>query len=46
MLLYELVLPISLQVVRETFLVAGAIALLALIPIARFATPRPELGPR
>ena len=32
-ILYELVIPVSLQVVRETFLIAGAIALLALIPV-------------
>jgi MFS family permease len=35
-LLYEIVLPISLQVVRETFLLAAAIALLGLIPISVF----------
>lgn len=35
-LLYERVLPISLQVARETFLLAGLIALLGLIPIALF----------
>ncbi len=35
-LLYEIVLPISLQVVRETFLLAGAIALVGLIPVAAF----------
>ncbi len=39
-LLYEIVLPISLQVARETFLLAGAIALLGLVPIAAF----PRLG--
>ncbi|MGH2616240.1 MAG: MFS transporter, partial [Thermomicrobiales bacterium] len=39
-LLYETVLPISLQVVRETFLVAGAIALLGIIPVAAFAARR------
>lgn len=37
-LLYERVFPISLQVARETFLLAGAIALLGLIPIALFAS--------
>lgn len=36
LLLYETVLPISLQVVRETFLLAGLIALLGLIPLAAF----------
>ncbi|HLL50632.1 MAG TPA: hypothetical protein VK356_08195, partial [Thermomicrobiales bacterium] len=36
-LLYETVLPVSLQVARETFLLAGAIALLALIPVAVFS---------
>ena len=36
-LLYETVLPVSLQVARETFLLAGAIALLGLIPVAFFA---------
>jgi MFS family permease len=35
-LLYETVLPVSLQVARETFLIAGAIALLGLIPIGLF----------
>jgi MFS family permease len=35
--LYETVLPLSLQVARETFLLAGAIALLGLIPVAGFA---------
>src|SRR5215213_4819995 len=35
--LYETVLPVSLQVARETFLIAGAIALLGLIPVALFA---------
>lgn len=34
--LYATVLPISLQVARETFLLAGAIALLGLLPVARF----------
>ncbi len=37
-LLYEIVLPTSLQVVRETFLLAGGIALVGLVPIAAFAT--------
>jgi EmrB/QacA subfamily drug resistance transporter len=37
-LLYETVLPVSLQVARETFLLAGAIALLGLIPVALFAS--------
>jgi MFS family permease len=36
-LLYETVLPVSLQVARETFLLAGAIALLGLLPVAFFA---------
>jgi MFS family permease len=36
-LLYETVLPLSLQVVRETFLLAGVIALAGLLPIAAFA---------
>jgi EmrB/QacA subfamily drug resistance transporter len=35
-LLYETVLPVSLQVARETFLIAGVIALLGLIPVALF----------
>ncbi|HEX5991402.1 MAG TPA: MFS transporter [Thermomicrobiales bacterium] len=35
-LLYETVLPVSLQVARETFLIAGAIALAGLIPVALF----------
>lgn len=35
--LYDIVLPISLQVVRETFLLAGAIALVGLIPAAAFS---------
>ena len=45
LLLYETVLPISLQVVRETFLLAALIALLGLIPLAAFPgqshTPNP-----
>jgi EmrB/QacA subfamily drug resistance transporter len=36
-LLYETVLPVSLQVARETFLLAGVIALLALVPVAVFS---------
>jgi EmrB/QacA subfamily drug resistance transporter len=40
--LYATVLPISLQVARETFLLAGAIALLGLIPVARFTNQRRE----
>jgi MFS family permease len=36
-MLYEIVLPISLQVARESFLVAGVIALLGIIPALRFA---------
>jgi MFS family permease len=45
-LLYELVLPISLQVVRETFLLAAAIAILGLVPVSIFAAraSRPEHG--
>ncbi|MBA2595977.1 MAG: MFS transporter [Chloroflexia bacterium] len=39
-LLYEIVLPVSLQVARETFLLAGAIALIGLIPIAAFTAQR------
>ncbi len=35
-MLYEIVLPVSLQVARETFLLAGAIALIGLIPVAAF----------
>jgi EmrB/QacA subfamily drug resistance transporter len=35
-LLYETVLPITLLVVRESFLIAGVAALLALAPVARF----------
>ena len=37
-LLYETVLPLSLQVVRETFVLAGIIALIALVPIAAFTS--------
>ena len=39
-LLYDIVLPISLQVVRETFLLAGTIALVGLVPVTAFATRR------
>jgi hypothetical protein len=39
-LLYETIMPLSLQVLRETFLLAGAIALLGLIPVSLFATRR------
>ena len=40
------VLPLSLQVVRETFLIAGAIALLAIIPVSRIgSTPSPASEP-
>jgi MFS family permease len=35
-MLYETVLPISLQVARESFLVAGVIALIGIIPALRF----------
>lgn len=38
-LLYELVLPISLQVARETFLLAGLFALLALVAVRGLAKP-------
>jgi len=43
-LLYELVLPISLQVARETFLLAGLIALLALVAVRGLSrsTPAPS----
>jgi MFS family permease len=45
-LLYETVLPLSLQVARETFLLAGAIALLGLIPTSVFAARgRPQAVP-
>jgi MFS family permease len=36
-LLYETVFPVSLQVVRETFLLAAVIALIGLIPVLLFA---------
>jgi EmrB/QacA subfamily drug resistance transporter len=39
-LLYETIMPLTLQVIRETFLLAGAIALLGLIPVSLFATRR------
>lgn len=35
--LYETVIPVSLQVARETFLLAAVIALLGLIPVSLFA---------
>jgi MFS family permease len=41
--LYETVFPVSLQVVRETFLLAAVIALLALIPVRSFVS-RPRSG--
>jgi MFS family permease len=41
--LYETVFPVSLQVVRETFLLAAVIALLGLIPIRSFIS-RPRSG--
>lgn len=44
-LLYETVLPISLQVIRETFLLAGGIALLGLVPILAFASRRSAADP-
>src|SRR3954468_5568380 len=44
--LYETVLPVSLQVARETFLIAGAIALLGLIPVALFADRLSSRGAR
>jgi MFS family permease len=37
-MLYETVLPISLQVVRETFLLAALIALIGLLPAAVFSS--------
>jgi EmrB/QacA subfamily drug resistance transporter len=39
-IIYETVVPVSLQVVRETFLLAGILALLGLIPVAAFAHSR------
>jgi MFS family permease len=39
-LLYETIMPLTLQVIRETFLLAGVIALLGLIPVSLFATRR------
>lgn len=41
-MLYETVLPISLQVARESFLVAGIIALLGILPALHFAKGRPS----
>ncbi|MDQ3693483.1 MAG: MFS transporter [Chloroflexota bacterium] len=38
------VLPLSLQVVRETFLIAGVIALLALIPVMRIGSMARQRG--
>jgi hypothetical protein len=43
-MLYETVLPVSLQVARETFLLAGAIAILGLIPVAAFAGRAVSIG--
>jgi MFS family permease len=43
-LLYELVLPISLQVARETFLLAGLIALLALVVVRGLSSPAPSIS--
>jgi len=40
--LQERVIPVSLQVVRETFLIAGLLALLALIPVAFIGRSRQE----
>ncbi|MFT4036767.1 MAG: MFS transporter [Thermomicrobiales bacterium] len=37
-MLYETVLPLSLQVARESFLLAGAIALLGILPALRFGS--------
>jgi MFS family permease len=36
--LYDLVMPLSLQVVRETFLLAAIVALVGLIPVLAFAS--------
>ena len=45
--LEQTVIPLTLRVVRETFLAAGVIALLALIPISRMASSdAPEPGER
>jgi hypothetical protein len=44
-MLYETVLPITLQVSRETFLLAGLIALVGLIPAAFFASRGGAPGP-
>ena len=38
--LQERVIPLSIQVIRETFLIAGVVALLALIPICRLRSRR------
>lgn len=38
-LLYDIVLPVSLQVARETFLLAGLIALLALVAVRGLSRP-------
>ncbi len=42
-LLYDTIMPLTLQVIRETFLLAGAIALLGLIPVShvRYAPKDP-----
>ena len=40
--LYDTVVPISLQVVRETFLLAAALALLGLIPLLAFPAAAPD----
>lgn len=46
----EVAIPLSLQVVRETYLIAAALALLALLPVARLrtgtATAKPTQGPQ
>lgn len=39
-ILYDTVLPLSLQVARETFLLAGLIALLGMVPVGAFAAVR------
>ncbi len=53
--LLERVIPLSIQVIRETFVIAGMVALLALIPIALLrsrrevaatASPGPPTAPR
>ncbi|CAA9583667.1 MAG: Multidrug efflux pump P55 [uncultured Thermomicrobiales bacterium] len=43
-ILYETVIPVSLQVVRETFLIAGVIALLALVPVWLMGASAGRLG--